>query len=162
MRWYYLASMISLLGNLTRLVFKAHEPFPQVLLDVLHKHHPSAKLEIENFSYRPAELRYFDENPLEHSPCLNAISFDMIADGSNFRMKIPFVRTIRLAPNLQKIRLRIYHRRSRLVPWPGYATESRAVKKPVQQLDLQGISLENAWTVQYWQEFLDFSQLQSL
>ena len=186
-KWRPVAELVSRLTRFARLRFCADEQLPLGLLQAIHKHHPSAKIEIicwcrpdnKGLHQDPAELE------LARSPCLDTVSLRIYNSEIDEFVKAAFSRMISLAPNLKSIRIGqssgCYCRSPpEPDPWAGSAVwfendsytdeqkkqwtlfkDEAPVRKSVKELKMRGMSLNWRKINGYWAKIIDFSYLES-
>ncbi|KAE9398557.1 hypothetical protein BT96DRAFT_994759 [Gymnopus androsaceus JB14] len=105
-KWNCVTQLLGKISRLASFTFDYPEQMPIILLDALHKHHPSAHLHIRNWRRSSTSNPVVEpaEEALAHSPCLRSLHGHFITGGpdADFRNEA-FDRIAKLSPNLVAI-----------------------------------------------------------
>ncbi|KAJ4473570.1 hypothetical protein J3R30DRAFT_3707459 [Lentinula aciculospora] len=106
-KWASLIQVLSQLSHLASFTFEYCEQLPIVLLNALHRHHPSTHLHVRNWTRIAPEVPFGDpaEEALANSPCLrslHALFFTGTGPEADYRFSA-FDRIVKLSPNLEDI-----------------------------------------------------------
>ncbi|KAK1231456.1 hypothetical protein PQX77_005436 [Marasmius sp. AFHP31] len=103
-RWGPFVELLARVVNLQELVFDCTERVPLVLLETLHRRHPSCRLHVKNWTRIRSDVKVGDahEEALARSPCLRSIEATFGTGGPHLDLNVAsFERVLALAPNLE-------------------------------------------------------------
>ena len=185
--WPTVVELVTRLTRLRHIRYHAQEQFPLTLLDAIHAHHPSARIEILGWCRRDNAAGHEDpaELALARSPCLDTVSLSIFNSDQTEYIKSAFGRLISLAPQLK--RLRYEESRGGCVvpmaepdPWGKQCDSSRSygeasqrqwwrfkdeppVRKAIEEFKFHGrLGLDVDSVTDYWSQIIDFSRLEKL
>ena len=108
-KWVELMSLLAVVPKLHSFRFDAFEPMPSFLVQQLELYHPTARLEIRNWTRHSDDTDHMDtcEAALSKSINLRSIHADIWASNYDIDLRMPaLMRIISLAPNLEEIKIR--------------------------------------------------------
>ncbi|KAG4437848.1 hypothetical protein IFR05_006650 [Cadophora sp. M221] len=108
-KWAELLNLIAAIPRLHTLLFKAFEPMPSFLVHQLERHHPTARLEIQNWTRHADGAGHTDpcEIALSKSVNLRSIHAELWASEARLDLRLAALKRITtFAPNLVEVRIR--------------------------------------------------------
>ncbi|PVH85728.1 hypothetical protein DL98DRAFT_583320 [Cadophora sp. DSE1049] len=108
-KWVELMRLLAAIPKLHSFVFKVFEPIPSFLVHQLDRYHPTARLEIHNWTRHSDDRDHTDHCEIALSKSLNlrSIHADLWASEYDVDLRMPaLMRIMSLAPNLEQLKIR--------------------------------------------------------